>query len=185
MLYHSMGEIVSIAVRLGGAAAVPFGSTLVHLVSGPLRAALAMWSRKSELSADRAAAAYLGSSDAITRVMFRFAGVRKDSRYAYDVDLFGAQALEFEALRDSRWDRLLQWQVGQASTHPLLAMRVREIQNWAGSPAFARLAALAEGIRTAPRCVACGLRVELQWRHCQTCGAKCELDSAASDTRTE
>jgi hypothetical protein len=43
-------------------------------VPGPVRGALAAWARAAELSADRAAAAYQGGADAITRVLFRLAG---------------------------------------------------------------------------------------------------------------
>jgi Zn-dependent protease with chaperone function len=172
MLYHSMAQMVERVVDLGGAAGIPFASALLQLVSGPLRIALANWSRKSELSADRAAAAYLGSPDAITRVMFRFAGIRHDSKLTQSVSQFSAQALEYEALRESRWERVLQWQVAQASTHPLLAVRVREIQNWAATPGFARLSALAQEVRKAPRCGRCGNRIQPVWRHCQTCGGQ-------------
>ena len=170
MLYHSMAQVVDLAVTVGGLADIPFASMFLNLASGPLRMALMSWSRKSELSADRAAAAYLGSPDAITRVMFRFAGVKYGSKLTHNVDLFAAQALEYEALRESRWDRILQWQVGQGSTHPLLAVRVREIQAWSTTPAFGRLAEVAAQVRAAPRCGACGHKVEPSWAFCQSCG---------------
>jgi Zn-dependent protease with chaperone function len=47
-------------------------------VPAEVRSALTDWSHTSELSADRAAAAYLGDADAMTRVMFRFAGAGID-----------------------------------------------------------------------------------------------------------
>lgn len=170
MLYHSMAQVIELAVSLGGSAGIPFASALLKVVAGPLRISLSNWSRKSELSADRAAAAYMGDPDPIRRVMFRFAGLRHDSPYTHDAGQFSAQALEYEALRESRWDRFLQWQVGQASTHPLLAVRVREIEGWATTPRFEKLAELAGYVRTAPRCGMCGHRIQEQWRHCQVCG---------------
>jgi len=187
MLYHSMAQVVDLAVTAGGMADIPFVSMFLNLASGPLRMALTSWSRKSELSADRAAAAYMGSAEVITRVMFRFAGVRHGSPLTHNVELFANQALEYEALRESRWDRILQWQVGQGSTHPLLAVRVREIQAWATAPAFAKLAELAAGVRAAPRCGACGHRVEPGWRHCGSCGSTltpAELPAAIPSPRT-
>jgi Zn-dependent protease with chaperone function len=54
-------------------------------VPAPVRSALIGWSHKSELSADRAAAAYLGNADAITRVMFRLAGQSTDAMLAVRV----------------------------------------------------------------------------------------------------
>jgi len=70
----------------------------------PVRGALAAWARAAELSADRAAAAYQGGADAITRVLFRLAGA-------------AASVPEARAF----------------------AVRVREIQAWTATPAFARL----------------------------------------------
>ncbi|GLY97814.1 M48 family metallopeptidase [Actinoplanes sp. NBRC 103695] len=170
MLYHSIAQVIELAARLGAQANIPIASTLLSLASGPVRVALSTWSRKSELSADRAAAAYLGDPEVVTRLMFRFAGIKHGSRFTHDVAQFSAQALEYEALRESRWDRFLQWQIGQSSTHPLLAVRTREIQAWSATPGFDRLAALGAQVRAASRCGACGHRVDIGWRHCQTCG---------------
>jgi Zn-dependent protease with chaperone function len=177
MLYHSMAQVIDLAVTVGGLADIPFASMFLNLASGPLRMALMAWSRKSELSADRAAAAYMGNADVVNRVMFRFAGLRHNSRYTHSVQMFAAQALEYEALRESRWDRFLQWQVGSGSTHPLLAVRVRENEAWSTTEAFGRLADLAAQVRAAPRCGGCGHRVEPAWRHCGSCGGA--LDRAA------
>ncbi|OJF14183.1 hypothetical protein BG844_11030 [Couchioplanes caeruleus subsp. caeruleus] len=182
MLYHSMAQVLQLAVDVGGVARIPFASAILQVVAGPLQIALETWSRKSELSADRAAAAYMGSPDAITRVMFRFAGIRHDSKLTHSVEAFAAQALEYEALRESRWDRFLQWQVGQASTHPLLAVRVREIHNWSATPAFARLVETAAEIRTAFRCGRCGHRAQPHWHHCQNCGNSLSVPAVRPDT---
>ena len=171
VLYHSMAQFLDAARELGAVAPIPGLSTVLTLASVPVQSALTTWSHKSELSADRAAAAYLGDADAITRVMFRFAGVKVDSPYAHSVQAFADQALEWEALRESRWNRVLQWMLSKQSTHPMLAVRVREIQAWTATPGFARLAAVAAESRRAPRCPACAHRVEPAWRHCQDCGA--------------
>jgi Zn-dependent protease with chaperone function len=171
VLYHSMAQFLDAAREIGSYAPIPGISALLSLASVPVQSALTSWSHKSELSADRAAAAYLGSADAITRVMFRFAGVKVDSPYVHSVQAFADQAIEWEALRESRWNRVLQWMLSKQSTHPMLAVRVREIQAWTATPAFARLAAVAEEARLARRCPACSHRVEATWRHCQDCGA--------------
>jgi hypothetical protein len=77
-----------------------------------VRAALADWYGMSELSADRAAAAYLGNADAVTELIFRLAGTRPTAP--------GRDA----AGRDAD------------------ALRVREIQAWAATPGFARVAGM-------------------------------------------
>jgi Zn-dependent protease with chaperone function len=170
VLYHSMAQFLDAARELGALAPVPGLSTLLGLASVPVQSALTSWTQKSELSADRAAAAYLGSADAITRVMFRFAGLKVDSPYVHSVAAFAEQAGEWEALRESRWNRILQWMLSKNSTHPMLAVRVREIQAWTATPAFPHLAAVAAAHRAAPRCPTCGHRIEPVWRHCQECG---------------
>src|SRR5258706_8691201 len=69
VLYHSMAQFLDAARELGAVAPIPGLSTVLTLASVPVQSALTTWSHKSELSADRAAAAYLGDADAITRVM--------------------------------------------------------------------------------------------------------------------
>lgn len=170
VLYHSMAQFLDAAREIGSYAPIPGLSSLLTLASVPVQSALTSWSHKSELSADRAAAAYLGSADAITRVMFRFAGIKVDSPYVHSVQAFADQALEWEALRESRWNRILQWMLSKQSTHPMLAVRVREIQAWTATPGFARLAAVAASARSEPRCPTCAHKVQPGWRHCQECG---------------
>jgi uncharacterized protein (DUF1015 family) len=83
----------------------PYLALLDAALPEPARGALAAWARVCELSADRAAAAALGGSDAVIRVLFRLAAVAP-----------GANA------------------AGGA-----FEVRVREIQAWTATPAFARL----------------------------------------------
>jgi Zn-dependent protease with chaperone function len=97
VLAHECGHVV-----LGH---VAYRTLVDHpAVPVPVRGALAAWARAAELSADRAAAAYQGGPDAITRVLFRLAGAAAPGN--------GARAF---------------------------AVRVREIQAWTATPAFARL----------------------------------------------
>jgi Zn-dependent protease with chaperone function len=170
VLYQSMAQVLEAAREIGSFAPIPGLGPLLALASVPVQSALTSWSHKSELSADRAAAAYLGGADAMTRVMFRFAGLRADSPYVHSVELFAQQALEWEALRESRWNRVVQWMLSKQSTHPMLAVRVRELQAWAATPSFARLAEIGADARQALRCGTCAHRVQADWRHCQSCG---------------
>ncbi len=170
VLYHSMAQFLDAAREIGSAAPIPGLSALLSLASVPVQSALTSWSQKSELSADRAAAAYMGSADAMTRVLFRYAGVKVDSPYVHSVQAFADQAKEWEALRESRWNRILQWMLSKQSTHPMLAIRVREIQGWATTPGFSRLAEVAAEARQVPRCPTCGHKIDAGWRHCNECG---------------
>jgi hypothetical protein len=80
-----------------------------------------------ELSADRAAALYQGSADAITRVIFAECsrGVRDREERAARTDRHG-------------------WAVHSGPSADDLAVRVREIQAWTATPGFTRLTAHAQ-----------------------------------------
>ena len=60
VLYHSMAQFLDAAREIGAMAPIPGLSALLTLASVPVQSALTSWSHKSELSADRAAAAYMG-----------------------------------------------------------------------------------------------------------------------------
>jgi Zn-dependent protease with chaperone function len=117
VLYHSMSRFLDAAHDLSAYEPVPGVPRLLALATQPLRTSLDNWSSKSELSADRAAAAYLGSADAMTRAMFRFAATTMDP-----AGLHSVQSPPFARPSD-----------------PSLAIRVREIQAWTATPGFARL----------------------------------------------
>jgi Zn-dependent protease with chaperone function len=97
LLAHACGHVLLGHAPYGIRLDAPAGGAL----SASARGALSAWARASELSADRAAAAYQGGADAVTRLLFRLAVADP-----------GARAF---------------------------AVRVREIQAWTATPAFARL----------------------------------------------
>jgi len=168
VLYRSMAaalERVADLTKLGAA------------MTAPIQSALGTWMRKSELSADRAAAGYLGGPDAMMHALLRFAGVlgfAMDDEYS--LADFAAQAAEYESMMDNRWEKFVGWFKGVSSqTHPLLALRVRELQRWCESPAFATTIEPSREIRDAHRCEKCGHRWKPGGRHCTYCGAMREL----------
>lgn len=169
--YRSMASVLEAAISLGGDVGIPFASVFLKLAAGPLTLALEAWSRASELTADRAATAYVGNSEVVKRALMRMAGLPAGSGFTINVDDFARQALEFDALAESKWDKFLQWKLSTGSTHPLLAVRVRDAHIWAASPAFAPLAARAEAVRNTTRCRWCGRTVIAGWQTCYVCGA--------------
>jgi Zn-dependent protease with chaperone function len=131
VLYNSMAAALTSGAL---AAAFKMAGPLASVASGPLQAALMAWSRASELTADRAAIAYVGSPMPLVGGLLKAAGVPSSRIASVDLNLLIAQAAEFDPLSQSIWDRLLQSGVMRSASHPLLAFRVREAFAWAATP---------------------------------------------------
>ncbi|MEU5694982.1 M48 family metallopeptidase [Actinosynnema sp. NPDC020468] len=177
VLAHECGHIVGEHVLLLQMARVINTASGYNLftkvLSFPLHRALMAWMRMSELSADRAAAAFMGSGEEMTRTMLRIVGIPSYALPSdYSLELFAEQAVEAETLRESRWDRLLEQHYLPQSTHPLVSARVLELKKWVDTEAFRRLSAIALSARTASRCETCGHHVEASWKFCHKCGRR-------------
>lgn len=180
VLAHECGHIVckhvllkSMADRLHDASRLlPFANAL----SGPVQGALLSWSRKSELSADRAAAAFMGGAEPMLRVMLRFTGVPAGADPGqFDLDVFARQADEAEKAGSSVWDKIIGAGRENSMTHPILATRVRELRSWTTSEAFRRLSEVARKSADQPRCDGCGRGSGQDRKFCQHCGRQlCE-----------
>ena len=136
----------------------------------PIQVALTYWSRRSELSADRAAAVVLGGPGPVVETMIRLAGGPRAVTGGVDLGEYLRQADDFEAMGDDTWDRLIQLVAVMDADHPFNAVRAREIMRWCETDAYARLAAAVRQRREAPRCPECGRSVEAGWRFCFHCG---------------
>lgn len=103
-----------------------------------IRAALAEWYRKSELSADRAGLLACQDADAAQRVMMKLAGgARLDDM---DAEAFLAQARDYDAAGDVR-DGVLKLLNLEGQAHPFAVLRAAELDKWRGSPQYARILA--------------------------------------------
>lgn len=117
---------------------VPFGS----FISLPLQVAFYYWMRCSEYSADRAAAIVDGSGEKTEEVCMRLAGYDKDIDYKANIEEFLNQAREYrEMVKDSKWDKTLEFFLLADKDHPLTAVRALEIKEWTGSPVFKKILA--------------------------------------------
>lgn len=148
LLAHEMGHVISghilyrtiaaifLAVSLG---ALPMLAGLALL---PIRLAFLEWSRKAELSADRAG--LLGGQDPLAsqRLFMKMAGGSRSqiAKGELNAEAFMAQANEYlqkgEALD-------LVWKVLNtlALTHPMHVVRAAELQAWVQSGAYDRILA--------------------------------------------
>ena len=123
-------------------------------------------------SADRAAAAALGSSAPVIETMIRLSGGPKAITEAVNVDAYAEQANAYDALFESTWDSVLQSLLVMNLTHPFAAVRVREIKHWAGGDAFAALANALQQNERLLFCSSCGGSTASNWRFCEHCGVR-------------
>jgi len=163
VLYHTMAALL-LQGSMFSAFTAPF--------TKPMQLALLYWQRRSELSADRAAAAALGSGGPVVETMIRLSGGPKSVTGAVNIDAYAAQADAYDEMLASTWDSLLQGMAVMNHSHPFAAVRVREIRHWAAGDKFNRLChALAKNERQR-RCPACGVFSEPTWKFCRECCAQ-------------
>ena len=93
-----------------------------------LVAGLLEWSRKAELSGDRAGLLAVQDEVAALRVMMKLAGGHQLAKM--DTDAFLEQAAEYEATGDLR-DGVLKLLNLELRSHPFSVMRAAELQKWA------------------------------------------------------
>jgi Zn-dependent protease with chaperone function len=146
LLSHELGHIISghalyrtIAAIL---ALVSLGvlPVLAELVVLPIRLAFLEWSRKSELSSDRAG--LLGCQDIVVaqRMDMKMAGGGRGSGFAgqLNVDAFMQQAHEYVASREGL-DVVYKLLSTLALTHPMHTVRAAELQSWVASGEYDRI----------------------------------------------
>jgi Zn-dependent protease with chaperone function len=176
---HILYRQMALAVFSGMGALSGKAGVVAALVSEPLKVALLDWYRKSELTADRAAVAFMGGPEELERALFHLHGIPKwlpKEQISYAA--FAAQADEFDAvMSESKLDRFLIRQLDRDATHPNPAMRLREIQRWADSDTFRQVMEIAKsshplgiGGRRPDACGDCGRTVRVDWLFCQGCG---------------
>ncbi len=132
-LYRTIAAVLAI-ISLG---ALPMLASLVVL---PVRLAFLEWSRKSELSADRAG--LLGAQDIVAaqRLDMKMAGGGRGEGFAgqMNVDAFMQQAHEYAASGEGL-DVVYKVLSTLALTHPMHTVRAAELQRWVASGDYDRI----------------------------------------------
>jgi Zn-dependent protease with chaperone function len=132
-LYRTIAAILAL-ISLG---ALP---TLAGLAVLPVRLAFLEWSRKSELSADRAG--LLGGQDIVAaqRVDMKMAGGGRGEGFAgqMNVDAFMQQAHEYASSGEGL-DIVYKVLSTLALTHPMHTVRAAELQRWVGTGEYDRI----------------------------------------------
>ncbi len=115
VLYHTMAQMLA---KYGPAIFGPLAA-----LSMPVQLALFYWARRSELSADRAAALFMKGSSSVVETMIRLAGGPKSITGTVSLDLYLQQAEAYDKLQESHWDRFLQGIAVMNMDHPFLSVR--------------------------------------------------------------
>lgn len=167
VLYHTMGQYLLMGSEFLGIAR--------HLLQ-PIQWGLLYWSRRSELSADRAAALVSGGSKEVIETQIRLAGGPKTITEKINIQEFAAQSKAYEQLKEKKWDKFLQFLVELGRTHPVSAVRVNEIMNWTAQPQFDKLVDMLHATeRIDLVCSVCGKQVEPTWSFCRFCGKQLKV----------
>jgi Zn-dependent protease with chaperone function len=146
LLAHEMGHVISghslyrtIAAIL---ALISLGAlpALAGLALLPVRLAFLEWSRKAELSADRAG--LLGSQDIVAsqRLFMHFAGGGRGDNFVgqLNIDAFMTQANAY-ATTNEGLDIVYKVLATLALTHPMHTVRAGELQHWVASGEYERI----------------------------------------------
>jgi Zn-dependent protease with chaperone function len=132
-LYHTIAAILAL-ISLG---ALPLLAGLAVL---PIRLAFLEWSRKSELSADRAG--LIGAQDIVAaqRLDMKMAGGGRGTGFAAElnVDAFMDQAHEYVAAGEGL-DVVYKLLSTLALTHPMHTVRAAELQRWMATGDYDRI----------------------------------------------
>ncbi|MFL5402988.1 MAG: M48 family metallopeptidase [Gemmatimonadales bacterium] len=134
---HSLYRTVAAILALVSLGVLP---VLAELVVLPIRLAFLEWSRKSELSADRAG--LLGAQDVIAaqRLDMKMAGGGRGPGFAgqLNVDAFMQQAHEYAGSSEGL-DVVYKLLSTLALTHPMHTVRAAELQRWVSSGEYDRI----------------------------------------------
>lgn len=157
VLYHTLAEFLRTGM-----------TGLFGNLAEPLKLAIYYWERKSELSADRAAALVCGV-ETVVRTQLRLAGGPKSLTSTVDIEEWANQAEQYEEIRNgSLWNRVLQMGATMTLDHPFAAVRVREALNWSRTEAYDRSLKLING--SLKLCPVCNQPVGPEWTYCKHCG---------------
>ena len=167
VLYHTMATMI---LTFGAKALGPIAA-----LSIPLQLALLHWQRRSELSADRAAAIYMKGSKSVAEMLIRLAGGPKAITEKVNLELYYKQAEAYSKLiEESEWNMLLQGVAIMNQTHPFLSVRTKEICDWCEGEQFKKIFEGMEKSENAVICPDCGAELSPKWKFCVSCGMKFE-----------
>lgn len=169
MLYRTMAVFLSL-VGLVAARNLPF----VNLLTQALIYAFYDWSRKSELTGDRAGLLAVQNPDVSLRTLLKLAGGVRGQTEPLNLEEFLKQADDYEDMGTNLLDMLYMWEMTRYQTHPFPALRAREVQRWSQSEEYRAIlrgeypSVDAAKERHCPRCAT--VVTNSLFRFCPECG---------------
>lgn len=140
LLGHELGHVVSghALYRTMLALILAFGLHNLPFLTGfallPIRLALQEWSRKSELSADRAALLCCQNTDDAITMFLKAAGGTITQREPLDLAAYKEQIRSYE--QNAGVDSVFKLLNLLDQTHPFHTLRAAELQRWSESPTY-------------------------------------------------
>ncbi|MCR5636170.1 MAG: M48 family metallopeptidase [Clostridiales bacterium] len=143
VLYLTIGDFIlhggSYGIeKIGNALSKSFvGGIVTTTIESSLELAYYHWQRCSEISADRIATICCGSAKPVLECMMRLAGGTTHIDSEINRDLFVEQSEKYiELTKENKINKALEFWLTKGCTHPLLAVRAFEIQQFANSDEF-------------------------------------------------
>ncbi|NVN93828.1 MAG: M48 family metallopeptidase [Bacteroidetes bacterium] len=163
VLYHTMANLLKSGADFIG---------LLGALTTPVQLGLLYWSRKSELSADRAAAVIMGSPKPVVETMIRLSGGPKSITGEVNIEEYAAQAQAYQDLQETKWDKALQTLAIAYQDHPFSAVRAKNILEWCKTDHFALLIKNLNNTESRNQCPYCQETILKEWKFCKYCGEK-------------
>jgi len=130
---HLLEALANVAI-----AAAPIANLVAQILSGTMRSALLAWSRRAELSCDRAALLVTQDADVIGRTMMKLCGGTFASKVDYEQ--FLVQARDFQKNYDDKaLDRFWADIITSGLSHPFPVWRTSEILKWVETEQYGHL----------------------------------------------
>lgn len=165
VLYHTVAQLLSSGLANLG---------ILGTLATPIQFAILYWSRKSELSADRAAS-IITSPETVASTMARLSGGPKSLTSQINLEEWAKQADKYEQIQNSGlWNKTLQMAAIAGLDHPFSAVRVREILKWANSEQYRIImnGGSPSSSCSSGQCPRCGASIDSTWKFCRNCGQK-------------
>ena len=138
VLYLTAARIIELLTNASVARLLPGSEIIKFIISAGISSALLAWSRRAELSCDRAALLVTQDAHVIGRTMMKLCGGTFASKIDYEE--FLEQGREFKkTCEDSVLDKFWANIINASQTHPFPVWRVGEILEWVETGQYADL----------------------------------------------
>ena len=127
VLYQTLANAI---FSIGDVMADSLIGTIGNAAMKPIRQALLVWSRASELSADRVACIFTPALT-LSKVLARLEMMPKNIVENMDFDAWAQQGKDYEDLKNgTAWNKIIHWISDSDATHPYAPVRVYEAMKW-------------------------------------------------------